>query len=105
MVLLFTGMLDSVDPMQEAKKLGFLQWRLGHEHHLRAADIAAAFDLAEGDALAMLRGEVRIPDNLVEACKRAINAWKRDLSTGDLRQFIRLEAAALRVAPVLQESF
>jgi hypothetical protein len=105
MVFLFTGVLDAVDPLEEARKLSFLQWRLAHDHNIRAADIAAAFDLPEGDALAMLRGDMAIPDRLFEACRRAVKSWKRDLFAGDVRQFIRREAAALSAIPISQESF
>ena len=82
-----------------SKHAAFLQWRLGHDHGLGAADLAEAFGICEGDALAMLRGERPVPDWTVDASKAALNAWHFSGHVGDIRPHLQREAAA-RVSPV-----
>ena len=81
-------------PLQ-AKGTAFLQWRLGHDHGLGSCDIADAFGLPAGDALAMFRGAQPVPENIVAAGKAALNAWHRAGHVGDVRTFLHREAAAL----------
>ena len=86
-------------PLQ-AKRTGFLQWRLGHDHGLGSRDIADAFGLPVGDALAMLRGDQPVPEYVVAAGKAAVNSWHREGHVGDIRQHLRREAAALALQPL-----
>lgn len=81
--------------MTESKRLDFMRWRLCHDHALKSADLAAAFDIAEVDALAMLRGDQPVPEWAVTASKAALSAWHRAGHVGDIRQHLRREATAL----------
>ncbi|WP_420383664.1 hypothetical protein [Novosphingobium sp.] len=87
--------LHAVANAPHGNHAAFLQWRLGKDHGINSADLAAAFGISQSDALAMLQGDRPVPGEIMEAGKAALNAWYRGGCQGDIRHLLQSEAAGL----------